>query len=237
VKVKTFLLSLSVISYLLMSCASYATKLRLVIPQFPPYTSEENRSFSGIGIKLVDQVMQDIGVNYKLRAVPNYARALEEVRRGQADGFFLASENEQRNTVAVMSEPLLMNRWSWFFSPNKKLNLSSSAFKSAAKVATIHGSNTNKWLIKNNYNITTKPNSASSFPMLLLEKKRIDAVFLSSAVFHQVLKAQGYSTKDYVEVIQKSKPFGLYISKAYLERNPYFMKKLNTAIIKRQDLN
>jgi len=224
-------------SCLSISNVSNAALLRLVIPQFPPYTSELEGHFSGIGIELIKQVMHKAEVDYQLRSTPNYARALEEIIRGQADGFFLASENAQRNSVAVFSEPLLINRWSWFLSPGYKLSPSSASFKSSARVATIHGSNTNRWLIELNYNVTTKANSALTFPALLLEKKRIDAVFLASVVFRQTLKSQGYSVADYVEVVQKSKPFGIYISKAYLVKHPGFMKKLNSEIVKLQDLN
>jgi ABC-type amino acid transport substrate-binding protein len=95
----------------------------------------------------------------------------------------------------------------------------------------------NHSLTRHNYNVTTKPNSAGTFPILLLEKKRIDAVFLTSVVFRNELTQQSYSVDDYVEVVEKSKPFGIYISKAYLIKYPDFMNKLNTAIIKIQDLN
>ena len=137
----------------------------------------------------------------------------------------------------MFSEPLLINRWSWFFAPQQVFDPASLSFKSTAKVATIHGSNTNKWLIEHNYIVATKANSAFTFPILLLEKKRIDAVFLASAVFREELIIHGYTAEDYMEVEQKATPFGIYIAKSYLEKHPAFMGKLNLAIIKFQDLN
>lgn len=235
--IKTLCTGLLLISCLSISHFSNAAPLRLVIPQFPPYTSELDGHYSGIGIDLIKKVMQKVKVDYQLRPTPNYARALEELIRGQADGFFLASENLQRNSVAVFSEPLLINRWSWFLPPGYILDPSDARFKASAKIATIHGSNTNRWLIKHNFNITTKANSASTFATLLLEKKRIDAVFIASIVFRKTLTSQGYFAKDYVEVVQEARPFGIYISKAYLEKHPGFMDKLNSAIVKIQDLN
>ena len=89
-KLAKILLSLLILSCLLISRISYAETLRLVIPQFPPYTSEAEGFFSGTGIDLIEQVMQEVGVDYQLRATPNYARALEEIIRGQADGFFFS---------------------------------------------------------------------------------------------------------------------------------------------------
>lgn len=237
VRKSVLLLNTLLISSTLLASYGHAATLRLVIPQFPPYTSESNNVFSGIGIELIEQVMQDIDVKYQLRATPNYARALEEVIRGEADGFFLASENKQRNQIAEFSEPLMLNRWSWFFRLENVLDPASDDFKLKANVATIHGSNTNKWLIQNKYNVTTKANSARLFPILLFDKKRIDAVFLASAVFQKELESQGYKDAEYVEVVQQSKPFGIYISKAYLEKHPNFMETLNASILKAKRLN
>lgn len=233
---KNILCRLLLVSVPVINNTSYADDLRLVIPQFPPYTSEENNVFSGIGIDLIAVLMKDMGVNYTLRSTPNYARALGEIKRGQADGFFLASENEQRNQVAIFSKPLLINKWSWFFSSNSSYVTDSQHFKTNAKVATIHGSNTNKWLDNNHYNVVTKPSTTISLPTLLLDKNRIDAVFLSSIVFRSELESQGYSEADYIEVVDKFTPFGIYISKVYANKNPKFMSKLNIAILKIQDL-
>jgi len=235
-KIKNLLTGL-LINLSLLSYASYAATLRLVAPQFPPYTSESEGIFSGIGIDLIKQVMQDINVEYELRSTPNYARALGELENGNADGFFLASENDQRNEVAQFSEPLLINHWSWFFRPDANYNTDSFAFKASARVASIHGSNTYKWLIERDYNVTTKANSTKNFTAMLLEKKRIDAVFLASIVFRKTLASNGYSADDYVEVFEKSKPFGIYISKAYLKEHPDFMARLNASILKVQSLN
>ena len=215
---------------------THATPLRLVVPQFPPYTSESDGDFSGVGIELIEQLMLDMEIEYQLRSTPNYARALGELIRGQADGFFLASENSQRNNVAVFSEPLLINHWSWFLAQDSTIPPDSSAFKAMTKVGTIHGSNTNKWLIEHNYNVTSKANSAALLPVLLLDKKRVDAVFLASLVFRKELALHGYSSDKYIEIVEQSKPFGIYISKEYLENNPGFMEKLNSAILKIQYL-
>jgi len=237
VKIKNLLLSGLLLSLSLSSVIACAAPLRLVAPQFPPYTSESDGSFSGIGVDLIKQVMQDIDIEYELRSTPNYARALGELKNGHADGFFLASENDQRNEIAQFSEPLLVNRWSWFFRPESSYNTDSFAFKASARIASIHGSNTYKWLVEHDYNVTTKANSTKHFAEMLLEKKRVDAVFLASVVFRKALVENGYANTDYLEVVEKSKPFGIYINKAYLEKHPGFMEKLNASILKIQNLN
>lgn len=207
-----------------------AAPLRLAVPQFPPYTSMDNGQFSGVGIELVDQVLKVLDQPYQYISVPNYARALAELRRGRIDGFFLASENEQRNLLAEFSEPLMINRWLWFMRPDDERDPRSESFKRQAQVASLLGSNTSVWLLKHNYQVMMKASTIKELPPLLLRLNRIDAVFLAEKVFKQELTLQGYTEKDYRVVEQISKPFGLYISKSYIAHHPDFMSQLNEAI-------
>ncbi|MFO6424326.1 substrate-binding periplasmic protein [Motilimonas sp. KMU-193] len=207
-----------------------AAPLRLAVPQFPPYTSFENGQFSGIGVELVSQAFTQLDQPYQLISVPNYARALAELRRGRIDGFFLASENEQRNRLAVFSEPLMVNRWLWFMRHDDLRDPASESFKQQAQVASLLGSNTSVWLFANDYKVLTKAVDIDELPPLLLTLKRIDAVFLAEKVFKQELLLQGFADADYRQVEQSSKPFGIYISKSYLAHRPDFMAKLNEAI-------
>ncbi len=207
-----------------------AEPLRLAVPQFPPYTSMEKGQFSGVGVRLASQVLKSIDQPYQFISVPNYARALAELKRGRIDGFFLATESELRNQLAVFSAPLMLNRWLWFMRQDDLRDPRSANFKEQAQVASLLGSNTSVWLFANDYRVLTKAEDIHELPRLLLTVKRIDAVFLAEKVFRQELVKQGFLLEDYREVEQSSKPFGMYISKSYLAHHPDFMAKLNHAI-------
>ncbi|WP_434340149.1 substrate-binding periplasmic protein [Motilimonas cestriensis] len=220
----------------LLSNTAQSESLRLVMPQFPPYTSEVDGQISGLGVELVKDVFTRLKTDYQLRTVPNYARAIEEVRLGRADGFFLASENTERSRIAVFSEPLLMNHWAWFMRKDDLRDPTSEAFKHSGQVATLLGSNTNHWLLMEGYNVLTKANEVVDLPTMLLDMKRIDAVFLAERVFTNELARQQYSVSDYRRQVQLSKPFGIYIAKSYVAKHPQFMMQLNKQIKLVQDL-
>lgn len=233
--VKRFFIRFFILCSLMsMSYLCNAQTLRLVVPQFPPYTNEVKGNFEGIGIEMIKSLMQNMNIDYQLRSVPNYARAEEELASGRADGFFLASENHQRNQIAIFSTPLMENKWSWFLAADNSIDPSSASFRKEAKVASLRGSNTSRWLKENGYNIVNLSNNAEYFPKLLLDLKRINAVFLSENVFQDELQKQGYSESNYIKIVQSSKDFGIYISKAYASQHPQFMTQLNQAIKKQR---
>jgi ABC-type amino acid transport substrate-binding protein len=66
----------------------------------------------------------------------------------------------------------------------------------------------------------------------MLEKKRIDAVFLSEGVFYDVAESQGYTKNDFISYLQIERPFGMYISKVYLAQHPETLNKINRSIKK-----
>ncbi|PAJ75090.1 hypothetical protein CJF42_06870 [Pseudoalteromonas sp. NBT06-2] len=64
----------------------------------------------------------------------------------------------------------------------------------------------------------------------MLSKGRLDALFLSEAVFLEAIGKLGHSNLKYKSVVQKVRPFGIYLSKGYLDKNPESLAKINKAI-------
>ncbi|MGY5451582.1 hypothetical protein ACVFI8_11655 [Agarivorans sp. MS3-6] len=212
---------------------SYAEPLRLVYPNFVPYTFASEQPLAG-GNFLIDKIMQELNVSYQSKMVPNYKRAFSDVENGMADGFFLASQNQQRDQVAVFSHPILFNNWSWFFRYDSYLDPDAEGFKSSAKVSSIEGTNTLRWLNKHYYRVIGKQKNVAKLAQLLFDLKRIDAAFLSADVFKTANVHTNIISGEYIEVVQRSAPFGIYISKNYLAKHPDFMLRLNLAISKVQ---
>jgi polar amino acid transport system substrate-binding protein len=209
-----------------------AEPLRLVYPYFPPYTQAPQGATLSAGNFLVDQIMRLVGVDYQSSPVPNYKRALSDVKKGMADGFFLASKNDQRDAVAVFSEPVVFNHWSWFFNSEMSFDSSAPEFKQQARVASIEGTNTLRWLKDQGYQVVGKQTEVDSLAQLLFDLKRIDAVFISADVFKYGSHHPRLADGSYLEVIEQRAPFGIYISKNYLQQYPDFMVRLNIAIQK-----
>ncbi|MEI8638636.1 transporter substrate-binding domain-containing protein [Vibrio coralliilyticus] len=88
--------------------------MHFFLPDFPPYTTiDEQGKPTGIGIDKVLPILSSIGVEYTVTVSSNHGRALSELRKQRSDGFFMASQNEERDKYAVFSEPVMSNRWVW----------------------------------------------------------------------------------------------------------------------------
>ena len=210
--------------------------LELIIPNFKPYTYYQDHEFKGIGVDKIKKIFALMNVPYSLSLAPNYGRAVDELKKGRVDGLFLASENEERNSIAEFSTPLMLNRWSWFLPQGSEMHPSHPSFKLNANIATSLNTNTHKWLKRNHYRVSYAPSDIRALPKMLI-KKRINVVFLAERVFLESCKEQGVDPKVFIQIVEVEKPFGIYIAQAYLDRHPSFMKKLNEAIktINRQE--
>lgn len=205
--------------------------IRFVIPDYPPYTFEKDGKYQGIGVDLIDTVMKEAAIQYSIQIVPNHGRAFENTIQGYADGFFLASENSERNEIAVLSKPLVINKWCWVYPKNSSLvEPSNTKFKEQAKVGTPMNTNLHKWLIENKYAVSSPPNADVLFKML--KSDYINVLFLPDAIAFDLIKKEGDKAENYKIVVHKELPFGIYISKKYLSANPDTMTKINAAIDK-----
>lgn len=220
------------VSLLFASIYTYAEdKIRFVIPNYPPYTMEEAGKPAGSAVTTMEMILKEAGLDYSVSVVPNYGRALEDIKKGDADGFFYASHNQERDEVAVFSKPLTMNSWAWFSLKTNPLNADAANFKEKAKIGTLLNSNPHKWLTKNGYTVTGTPSDDDAL-LKMLQGNRMDVVFVAQAVFLHTIKTSGLKEEDFSIKVEVPQPFGVYLSKKYLEKNPKAMEKLNSAIEK-----
>ena len=63
-----------------------------------------------------------------------------------------------------------------------------------------------------------------------LKNKKVDAVFAAQAVFEQRSRELGIAPTFFIKTIESKKPFGIYISRWYLQNNKGFMEVLNKNI-------
>ena len=203
--------------------------IRFLAPDLPPYQYQKGGRLQGIGIDLAEKVMKKAGIEYSFQTISDYEAAVESVRKGVADGFFLATQNTERDAIAVFSDTMLINNWCWFLDANGSLKPSDPFFKTKATVGTLENTNTHKWLKKNGY--TVRPlEEVEALPGYLLASKKVNAVFLAELVFIKAAEKSGIAGNRYTKIVQETKPFGLYLSKKYLSENPGVMERINAAI-------
>lgn len=200
--------------------------LHFCVPNFKPYTYREGKEIKGVGVEHVRALFSKLNIPITLSLVPNYGRAVEEVRSGRYDGFFLASQNSERDAFANFSEPLLINNWCWFYLKESSVQPSDVTFKEFATIATQINTNTHKWLNKEGYTVTYATKELTHIMPLLLQKK-VDAVFIAEEVFLQLAREQGVDTALFSRTIESQRDFGMYLSK---KQDNTLLEKVNQAI-------
>ncbi len=219
-----------IIALLLISAASFAQEhkvLTLVSPHFPPYTYKANNKVVGLGPDLIRQVLDNTNIQYNIVMVEDYGEAVHVIKAKLADGMFLASQNAERDAIAVFTQPLLINKWSWFMLKDSVLDPKSETFKLQAGVGTIKGTNTYQWLKSNGYAVVASPSEVSSL-VAMLTSRRIDAVFVSEVVFENELDEK--TLLKLKKTLGMEKHFSMYISHDYVKRHPESIDKINLSI-------
>jgi polar amino acid transport system substrate-binding protein len=201
------------------------------VPNFQPYSFQEHNTLTGSAIAPVSQALKDSQVKFTLRLYDNYSLILKALRKNEIQGFFLASKNLERDKYSVFSKPITFNYWSWFVLKSNDIDVSDRAFKINSKVATVGKTNTYRWLTRSGYRVLSS--DIQRLPNLLITKQ-VDAVFVAQAVFESRMKTLAIHPKTFVKTVEAKKPFGIYISKYYLQSNEGFMKVLNGHITTRE---
>lgn len=199
----------------------------LGIPHFKPYTFTENKQAKGIGVEKIQTIFKHIPSNLSIKQYLNYSLLLKALKRGDIDGFFLASENSERNRYAIFSKPVEYNNWTWFTLQKSTNTPSNDEFKYHSIIGTIGKTNTFRWLSRDGYQV--KSYNASDL-VAALQNKEVDAAFLAEKVFEYTYEQAGINPKVFEKQVEIQRPFGIYISKQYIRANPNFMDALNAAI-------
>ncbi|MBY0420058.1 MAG: transporter substrate-binding domain-containing protein, partial [Pararheinheimera sp.] len=130
-------------------------ELRFLMPDYPPYTYQENGHNKGIGYEAVAAIMADLEQPFLVQLVPHFGRAIVELQQDTVDGFFLATESHERNKNAEFSEPVLMIQWTWVWLKQRTDLVPGSAnFKLKAQVSAQTNSNAFHWLKQHHYQVT-----------------------------------------------------------------------------------
>lgn len=209
--------------------------LRMAMPDYPPYTYVQDGAYHGFGYEAFVSIMADLQQNFTIVPEPNYGRAVKDLQNQVVDGLFLASENEERNAVAEFSEAVSYSGWTWVWLKERtELDPAAADFKKKAIVSAQLNSNTYLWIVKQNYKMAGAP---SNIRMLftMLNSRRVDAILLPELTAKAVMQQEKLDPDLYSMHLEVQLPFGIYISKAYIARNPDIMPRLNQAIRRYHD--
>lgn len=153
--------------------------------------------------------------------------------RGEYDGYFMASKNDQREVNAVLSEPFVNVEWLYVIRKDSGLTPGGSDFYSR-NFATILGSAQHSWL-EDKFNkreivneIVGVQGSVDSLTLLALgltDVHLVDGVNLGAA-----FEEANLNPADFQTFVAHTLPMGIYFGKAFLESAPQFLTDFNDSM-------
>ena len=197
---------------------------------YPPGEKEKvvaDETFEGVAVDRVRCILKKMDTLLEVQVVP-WRRAQLLVKRGDADGFFAASQNDSRDEFAVKTKAIADQKWNWYLLKDNPLSPQDQSFKGKASVGGFVGANMLKWMQEQNYNVTAIPKNTEGLLKLLLAR-RVDAVMANNYVMQAHL--QNYEVEDQVKIyLNIDKPLFVYFSKEFLKSRPIFIEEFNHLI-------
>lgn len=219
---------LSLLCFLLAGVPGHAEEITLTTHNLCPYGCyDANGNFDGHAVRVVRYALKKMGVGLNLVVVP-WKRAQNMVYFGEADGFFAASNNAERDKRGVMSATIAEQTWTWYLLKDNPLDPGLPNFKKKARVTSFVGANMLTWLKENSYNVVSPPPTTDCLADMLLAG-RFDAMLGNDQVMKAIMQDQCSQ-----ELIRShklmEKPLGVVFSNQFVADHPGFVEKFNQAV-------
>lgn len=210
-----------------LSNAYAADVMVLGTTELAPFTYLEGSEFKGEAIEPIHRILTRSKIPYRLVYLKNYSVLLKALRKQTIDGFFVATQNAERDKYAELSKPLIIDHYSWFILRKAPYDLDTNDFKLHAKVGAVSGTNSFRLATRRGYQVYGQPMTLLAQQFI---NQTLDAVFATQRSFEHQLTQANFPKDKYRIVFESERPFGLYISKHYLERHPNAMILINQQI-------
>lgn len=203
--------------------------VRLTTHELPPYSYRDTaqQRLAGIAVEVVDCVMRRMGQPYDVQVLP-WARAQKLVQQGEADGFFAASRNSDRDGYAVQSAIIAPQQWRWYLLAGNAADPQSPDFRATAQVGSFVGANMLDWLREQGYRAVATPPTTEGL-LKMLRAGRVDAILANNLVMERLIREQSLDGQ-LRSVLQEDRPLGVYFSKAFLAGRPGFLERFNAQL-------
>lgn len=162
---------------------------------------------------------------YAVQIMP-WRRAYQDVKSNRIDGFFTAIPMRQIDPYAVLSSPLVLENWYWFW---RNDTIAPESWREGYRLGSILGSQQETWLAEAGYKVET---SGNNLPQLirLLQSKRIDVILADREHFLQASKELKLDVNHFHSRFFRYVPLGVYFNEQFLNDNPGFLVEFNRHI-------
>ncbi|MEH6650348.1 MAG: transporter substrate-binding domain-containing protein [Motiliproteus sp.] len=164
---------------------AYAEPLKLVAFQYPPLVYQQDGEIIGVAAELVRAVFNELGVQIEIEMLP-WARSLQYLQSGQADGVFTIFKNPHRQTFLLYpDEPLIEQTISLYTFRDKPINFSGklsdlAPYRMGLTRAVSYGKRFDAAIEETLTNLTVVNDEEAKF--MLLAKGRVDVVVSSVGI-------------------------------------------------------
>ena len=190
-----------------------------------PYQVVVDGQLGGLSVKVLECIFNQLQQPYQIQ-LTSLQRARLNVSRQIADGFFSSAPNSLVDGYAVLSAPLLMEKWYWYALDPSLLNL--PIWDKQLKIGSVLGSNSMIWLESRGIKVEQKVPRLEQL-VEMLRHGRINMVLADSSAMHSTLE-QIEDKQTLHERFVRYSPLGVYFSKTFLDGHPDFLKAFNRQV-------
>lgn len=210
-------------------CGATETPVRLTTHELLPYSHHDaaQARVTGMAVDVVECAMRRIGQRFEIQVLP-WARAQRMVRQGEADAFFAASRNGERDSYAELSAVIAPQQWRWYLLAGNPADPLAPDFRLRAQVGGFVGSSMLDWLREQGFRTEAAPPTTEGL-LKMLRAGRIDAILANNLVMERLLREQGLDGQ-LRSVLQEDRPLGVYFSKLFLAARPGFLDRFNAQL-------
>ncbi|HTF95581.1 MAG TPA: transporter substrate-binding domain-containing protein [Cellvibrio sp.] len=172
-------------------------------------------------------IFGDMGREFSVQVMP-WRRAYQDVKSNRIDGFFTAIPMRQVDPYAVLSSPMVLENWYWFW---RNDTIAPETWRDGYRLGSILGSQQETWLGEAGYTVDM---SANNLPQLikLLQGKRIDVILADREHFLRAATELKLNTDNFQSRFFRYVPLGVYFNEQFLNNNPEFLLAFNRTINK-----
>ena len=168
-------------------------------------------------------IMQQLHRPHQLIAMP-WRRAKQEVKQHRIDGYYTAMPSNDMDESAVLSAPLFLENWYWFWRQTEP------ATEGAGKVryGVVLGSHQADWLQTQGLKPELEVNDISQL-VQLLHIGRIDSIIADLEDFTEARVRLKLPAEQFQQRFLRYVALGVYFSQQRLEKRPGFLRHFNAA--------
>lgn len=185
----------------------------------------EYDQLEGTAMQPVLHALKEMGWQAEISFLP-WVRAQLMVENNEADGFFAASRNADRDGYAVRSLPIATQTINWYLTVDSRFDPAAVDFPKQARFGGYLGANMLTWLLDNGYNVSAQPAHPDQLFLMLLYG-RIDACLANNNNYENFIIAYPQYEGLFRIVNQSSNELYIYFSRKFIAQNPDFLEIFN----------